>query len=552
MVNSRLNLKSDKIYTPTEGVKKIFQAVYREQNKKDEDDGTAKIKVSELISKMAFYYEKIRNTVDYKEEHLLRKGAIERILKRQIVIEGAIQVRDLNSREISRHLLIELIRGGYLPNNTLPESKIEEIDKVIRKYLKLRYFIFKKHGIGLNERGEYTNWIIAICSSDIEERLGRNEVDKAVVDYMYQILDSNVVFPDDEEYKNDKGIQIYAGIHRNFLKFDNDMLGFILFKYFRADWNDADDKLIEETANDIIHLRIAIDKQLNHPLGRQLYRVINRYTVFFKILTDVIRDDPVGVYDCFKKDPKAFPRQIKKMCNMRYTELARRKWRAAVRSIIYILITKSLFVVVLEYPVLRFLNESVNELSLAINISFPAVLMFLIMLFTKIPGSDNTAKIIEGVNEITFEEYAKNNFYKLKKPVKKRGLMNAIFGIFYFITFIISFGVVVWFLDQINFNWISIIIFLFFLAFISFFSIRIRKNARELIVTEQQESILGLFSDFFYVPIIVVGKWLSERFSKLNVFVIVLDFIIEAPFKIFVEIAEDWTNYVKDRKDEVV
>jgi hypothetical protein len=47
------------------------------------------------------------------------------------------------------------------------------------------------------------------------------------------------------------------------------------------------------------------------------------------------------------------------------------------------------------------------------------------------------------------------------------------------------------------------------------------------------------------------GKWLSENFSRVNVFVFVLDFIIEAPFKIFVEIAEEWTKYVRERKEEI-
>jgi hypothetical protein len=38
----------------------------------------------------------------------------------------------------------------------------------------------------------------------------------------------------------------------------------------------------------------------------------------------------------------------------------------------------------------------------------------------------------------------------------------------------------------------------------------------------------------------------------VNVFVFILDFIIEAPFKIFVEITEEWTKYVKERKDDIV
>jgi hypothetical protein len=552
MVNSRLTLKSEKIHTPTDGVKKLFQVIYREQNKKENGSDIPKIKVSELISKMSFYYEKIRNAIDYKDEHLLRKGAVERILKRHIVIEGAIQIKDLNSRDISKNLIVELIRGGYLLNDSIPETKIGEIDLVIQKYLKLRMYFSAKKNIGMNEKHEYSNWIISMCACDIEEKLGRNVIDSTVIDYMYNILDNNIVLPKDSEYNDDRGIQIYIGIHRNLLKFDNEMLGFILLKYFNADWSNATDELIKKVAEDIIPLRVAIDNQTEHPFRKQLSRIIARYTVFFRILLDVIEDDPTGVYDCFKKDPKAFPRQIRKMCNTRYTLLTRKKWRAALRSIIYILITKSLFVIALEYPIVKYLSNDVNNMSIFINITFPAFLMLLLMLFTKIPGDDNSLKIIEGINEITFIEHEKKDAFKLKNPTKRRGFINGVFGVLYFITFLLSFGLVIWFLDKLNFNWISMIIFLFFLAFISFFSIRIRINTRELVVIKQKESIIGLFVDFFYVPIILVGKWLSEKFSKLNVFVFVLDFIIEAPFKIFVDIAEEWTKYVKERKDEIV
>jgi len=91
MVNPTLSQKKEQTLSVGDRAKKLFQAVYFEQNTKDNlSDNIPRISVSDLISKMSFYYEKIRNSVDYKEEHLLRKNAIERILKRQIVIEGTI------------------------------------------------------------------------------------------------------------------------------------------------------------------------------------------------------------------------------------------------------------------------------------------------------------------------------------------------------------------------------------------------------------------------------------------------------------------------------
>jgi len=551
MANPTLTRKTEDTFTVTENTKKLFQVIYREQNKEERtDDEIPKIKVSELISKMAFYYEKIRNSVDYEEEHLLRKNAIERILKRQIVIQGAI--RELKSQAMAKYLLTELIRAGYLPNNQIPESKINEVGEVIDKYIKLKNYSLARVRGNSKAKNELINWIIAMAACDIEERLGRNIVNQIIISNMYEILNQNIKLAEDSPYKQDKEIQIYLGIHRNLLKFDRDMIEFILFKYFNTNWQNAQDEEIAKLAQNITALRQAIDKQVSHPLTSQLNRIINRYTVFFTILSDVIEDDPVAVYDSFKTDIKAFPRQIKKICSRRYKQARSKLWRAAIRSIIYIFLTKSIFAILLEVPAIKWFGEEVDPISLAVNVTFPAFLLFLVVLFTRLPSEDNTKKIIEGINEIVFKEYEHKEPFRLSKPVKRGKFMNTVFGIVYTITFFLSFGLVIWGLDKVGFNWISITIFLFFLALVSFFGIRIRKGARELIIVEPKENIINFFTDFFYTPVVAAGKWLSEKFSRINVFVFILDFIIEAPFKIFVEIAEDWTRYVKERKEEIV
>src|SRR3989339_1925033 len=111
MPSPTLSRKSNQSLTLSENAKRLFQVIYHAQNQEEKDDDEIpKIKVSELVSKMSFYYEKIRNMVDYEEEYLLRKNAIERILRRQIVIEGKITEvisKELNIPEISKPLITE-------------------------------------------------------------------------------------------------------------------------------------------------------------------------------------------------------------------------------------------------------------------------------------------------------------------------------------------------------------------------------------------------------------------------------------------------------------
>ena len=554
MANPTISKKTENALTVVPEIKELFKAIYQEQNRPVEKDGEIpKIMVSELVSKMAFYYEKIRNTVDYMEEHLLRKNAIERILKRHIVIEGALTAKAANSDDVANHLLTELIRAGYLPNNQVHEDKITELSRVLHKYLVLRKQVIEKlKGRKAKEKNEIINWILALAASDVEEQLGGSSVNEVIINYMREILNNIIVLPESSHLEEDREIQIYVGIYRNYLKFDRDMLGFILFKYFYPQWSEAGNDEISMIASDIVGLRDNVNAQIDHPLAGQLNRIISRYTVFFTILKDVIEDNPKGVYEKIQTDPLAFPRLVKQMSERHYQTAKKKLWRAAIRSIAYIFITKSILVVLLEIPATQWFGEDINAISLAINVSFPAALLFLIVLFSRMPSEANTDKIKEGVQEVVFEEKKRSEPFRLRPPAKRSRFLQAIFGIIYAVTFFVSFGVVVWMLRAIHFSFISIIIFLFFLALVSFFSIRIRKNAKQLIIMPPKENIFSFFADFFYVPIVSAGKWLSENFSRVNVFVFVLDFIIEAPFKIFVTIAEEWTKYVKERKDEIV
>lgn len=563
MANPTISRKLEQSMTVTEEAKRLFQLIYREQNKEEkEDEEIPKIKVSEMVSKMAFYYEKIRNSVDYKEEYLLRKNAIQRILKRQILIEGAMAInpKQLDGNDIARNLLVELIRAGYLSNNKIRESKISEIALIIIKYLKLKSFLLEQIKNNnnadktiLEERNILINWLISIAASEIEENLCKNAVDQEVLSQMRKILNKNIKITQTSQYYKDKDTQINIGIYRNYLKYDRDMLNYILFVDFLAEWQrHPTDEYIKEVAGDILPLREKINFQIDHPLIGQFNKIVARYTIFFSILVEVIREDPKRVYENFQTDPKAFPRQIKIVYNKKYANYKSKLWRAAIRSIIYIFITKSIFVVLLEVPIANWMGEDVNNISLGINIAFPAFLLFMMVMFTKFPSQDNASKVVEGVDEIVFAERDRKEPFEMRKPAQRSRTMHAVFGIIYSITFILTFGLIIWALDKLQFGFVSIIIFLFFLAFASFFSIRIKKNVKDLIIIQPKENFLTFIADFFYVPIISTGKWLSEKFARINVFVFFLDFIIEAPFKIFVEIAEEWTKYVKERKDELV
>lgn len=541
--------------------KRVFQAVYnriKREQKKEEYNDEPKINVSELISKMAFFYEKLRNAVDYEEDHLLRKNAIYRILKRQIFIEGVLRSPD--SLELSEHLMRELIRGAYLPNNQIKESKIIEVSKILKKYILLKNYSLKSQDNNKNkEKNKFAFWLISLAACEIEDYLGDDEVKRATVTSLFDLLTKKIKLGLNNNFSDSElKLQIYLSICRSFLKYDKDMMTLVAFKYYNQDWIKKEKgeivfpskEKVEQVALNLKKVKNAIEYQLKHPLTRQLDKVVHKYSLYFSILEEVLDKEPAKQYKLLKNSPKTFFAQIAKVCEKKYKKAKSKLWKAAFRSIIYIFLTKSIFAILIEVPAIYWLGEELKMFTLAINIAFPAILLFFIVLFTAIPGKSNTAKIIEGVKEIIIES-EKLNIITIRAPKKRTSFLNFFFHLLYGACFTVSLFLIYLALSFINFNWVSIVIFLFFLAFVSFFAVRVTKGVKELLIIEQKESFLAFLTDLFYMPIIVAGKWLSNNASRINVFIFIFDFIIEAPFKVLVNIAEDWTQYIKERRDKL-
>ena len=120
------------ISQPTEQLIEKYKTWYQSLQPKE---GVSTIHVDEVASRVAAFYEKIKGVVDWEEEHLLRKRAIERTLKRRLILNQ-------ENQEMAEPLVYELIRGGNFPNDAIPETKIGLVQKIINKY----FFLLKNAG----------------------------------------------------------------------------------------------------------------------------------------------------------------------------------------------------------------------------------------------------------------------------------------------------------------------------------------------------------------------------------------------------------------------
>ena len=141
--------------------------------------------------------------------------------------------------------------------------------------------------------------------------------------------------------------------------------------------------------------------------------------------------------------------------------------------------------------------------------------------------------------------------YKIFPPRRKTGLVASIVYGFYLLSFLISFGVLIWGLQELQFSPFSIAIFLMFLSLVLFAGTKIRQQARELMVEPAREGFLYNLFDIFSLPMIQVGRWLSGQLVRYNVFLLALNFLIEVPFQMFVEFLEQWRGLLKEKKEEI-
>ncbi len=105
---------------------------------------------------------------------------------------------------------------------------------------------------------------------------------------------------------------------------------------------------------------------------------------------------------------------------------------------------------------------------------------------------------------------------------------------------------------ELKFNLLSGIIFFMFLSLVLLFGYRVRYTASELNVTGTREGIISHLFTNLTLPFINLGIWISEGLAKFNFLIVLLDFLIEVPFKRIIAVFEEWTAFIRERREEAV
>lgn len=504
-------------------------------------EGAATIGVDEVASKVAAFYERIRGIVDWREEHLLRKMAILRILHRRLLLSG-------NTGEIAEPLLHELVRGGHFPNNSLLVGEIDEAQRIIAKYVFLIEQNLEKptpRKLKPKDKRSLEDWLLSLAAAEIEERLHPPIRERALGAVMKEDFEDRLLVPIQDQ---EKRLQVALAAEQALFKSDDATLSLHLLQIMEPEWKHPSSEKQAELAQNMHGIRKAIEQILAHPLGEKFRSFSERHAIPYLLVGDLMEqaEDFAVAY----QDPAALERAIVSAYELRLGHLKKKLNRAAFYSTVSIFLTKILFSVVIEVPLDRYLTGHVNTNALIASVATPPLLMVVLLSSMRPSPKENLQRVVMEVIRIVYGK-DKPEAKHISSVKRRKSVLAAVVSGTYVLSFAFSFGLILWGLAALRFSWTSSVIFLVFLSLVAFAGTRIRKNARELLVTEEKHTFLDDLFDFFSLPLVYVGKWLSGQIVRYNVILLALNFLIEIPFQVFVEFLEQWRAFLREKREKI-
>ena len=520
----------------------LMDAIKSIKSKAKPDDISA-LSVSQTVSFFALVYERVRNAVEYRDDHLILRAAIERILKRRFSLNP-------DGRGEAENLLRELLWARYFDNGVLGVEDTITIQNLINKFILLRRQIVVGRDSEL--KIYLDQFLLDFLTCEIEEALKPQsaQIQTNLTFFIYQVLRKKIKI---EGLKEDqKDTFFLVAIEKVFGKSDRSYLRYHLFTTFYKTLSAYSERELQTLVAKLPAIFKKIDDMVANPYVDNLIKFTRKQLPPFLILFSLIKNKANELQAILTNKEKLW-NEVDQTCRDKYQQIGARVRTLAVRSFIYILLTKMIFAIILEIPVSNYFYGEVSRSAIIINSLFPPILMVIILGFFKVPGEENTRKIYRRLIDVINEDkvFETRVAFVPKKSDPKRPLLIFGFTVFYSLTFLVTFSLIYEALKYINFNLVSMLIFIFFVSIVTFFSYRIRQITKELRLEEKQ-SILSPVVDFFFMPLLALGKFFSSEIAKLNFFIFIFDFIVEAPFKLIFEVVEEWISFVRKRKEEII
>ena len=473
-------------------------------------------------------YEQLRNAAENSEEHLLLQNAIKRFY-RQIFLAND----EKRLAESGNELVIELTQAGYVPNNSLRKAQAEEITARAAAYATLYDQLKRQRSVS---EMVALRWVIEVLAVEIAQIVQPRYEDEVFVNFAYEYF-SSIIPASTVEKTEDFGAALFVAIHRALLKSDSAGMRTQLLRRYGVQ---------PEQTEWFMEYNRRIDTLIEAPVVDRLYHTVDRQGAPLRVLWRMIASDDTLPELLGKRS--AFLNAFEHQVTQEYSRIATRINRAVVRSVIFLLITKVLIGVAIEVPYDLMAHGAVLWVPLAINLLFPPIYMVLLRFTLAMPGRSNTAALVERIDAML---YGGNKVTLSKVDIGQKRYSMA-FSVAYGVASLIILGLVAWLLVAWQFSFVHIIIFMVFISAASFLSFRLGHLVRELELVRSRSNGVTMVRDFIYLPFVVIGQWMSDKYSKMNIITIVLDVLIEMPLKTILRLFRQWNAFIDERKDDLI
>ncbi|MBI4226439.1 hypothetical protein HY612_04995, partial [Candidatus Roizmanbacteria bacterium] len=346
-------------------------------------DDYSKISVSQTVSFLALVYERIRNAVEFREEHVVLRAAIERILKRRLALNP-------DGKDEAENLLRELLWARYFDNESLDQGDVKKIQAIIDRLILIKRLIVS--GRDTSRQLFLNQYLIDLVTCEIEETLKPEATvrNSSFTFYIYQVLRNKIKLEGITEEQKDAFF--LASIEKSYRKSDKAYQRYHLFvtfykrlqDYSQEDWHRLSTKLPE-----------AFDKLesiITSPYVDNLARYTKKQMPPFLILFDIIKIKEKEAKNIVQNREKLWS-EVDFTCRQKYQQTNSRLKNLAFKAFVYIFLTKMILALILEYPASLLIYNEVNIPAIIINSIFPPILMAMIVLFFRLPGEENTRNI---------------------------------------------------------------------------------------------------------------------------------------------------------------
>src|SRR3989339_1508637 len=315
---------------------KALLDTFKMAKKRVRPDDISALSVSQTVSFFALVYEKVRNAVEYREDHLILRATIERVLRRRFSLNP-------DGRGEAENLLRELLWARYFDNQSLGGEDSIKIQNLIDKYVTLR----RQLVVGRNgDMQLYLNqFLLDLFTCEIEELLkpGSAQKQSNLTFFIYQVLRKKIKIEGLSESQRDS--YFLVATEKVFGKSDRSYLRYHLFTTFYKTLASYSQKELSSFSNKLPSIFKKIDDMVANPYVDNLVKFTRKQLPPFLVLFDIInskKDDMGGMLT----DKEKLWTEVDQMCREKYSAMGLRIRNLAFRSFIYILLTKMIFALI--------------------------------------------------------------------------------------------------------------------------------------------------------------------------------------------------------------